>query len=164
MDSEPTDFAMVCAVCDGENTHIERVVTLDDHDGCQPDCVRIEVSCEDGHRFELHFQQHKGRTFVRSVEIEQPQEYDELGGHMGNVNPDRTRGLYHKFHVSRTDQSPAHLDCDYYVLDMDHDPHALAAIRAYIQSCEKDFPILAADLRIKEAQMELRFKRPEATE
>lgn len=28
-----------------------------------------------------------------------------------------------------------------------NDPHGRAAIRAYADSCEKDFPILAADLR-----------------
>lgn len=63
---------------------------------------------------------------------------------------DKTRGLYHKFNIARTDGSSGpggkHEDCRYYVLDLDHDPHAKAAIRAYADSCRSDYPELAADL------------------
>jgi len=68
-----------------------------------------------------------------------------------NVNDaDKTKGLYRKFNVERTDGSSGpggkHERCRYYVLDLDHDPHAPAAIRAYADSCRSDYPVLAADL------------------
>lgn len=63
----------------------------------------------------------------------------------------RNRGLYEKFVVQRTDGSSAkggkHDGCAYFVLDVSHDPHALAALRAYADSCEDDYPMLADDLR-----------------
>lgn len=66
---------------------------------------------------------------------------------------DPTRGLYRKFWVERTDgQSEAgrkHDGCDYFVLDLTHDPHAQPALAAYIASCEAEYPLLAADLREK---------------
>ncbi len=66
---------------------------------------------------------------------------------------DRTRGLYEKFYVERTDGRSApgqkHEGCEYYVLDLDHDKHAAAALEAYATSCEAEYPALAADLRAK---------------
>lgn len=63
---------------------------------------------------------------------------------------DKTRGLYEKFHVVRVDsQSLAgqkHDGCDYFVLDLTHDPHAKAALMAYAESCQLDYPLLADDL------------------
>lgn len=65
---------------------------------------------------------------------------------------DVERGVYHKFNVSRTDgrSSPGekHHGCQYFVLDLEHDPHAVAALVAYAESCAREFPTLAADLRI----------------
>lgn len=61
------------------------------------------------------------------------------------------RGIYHKFNVERVDgqSEPGrkHHGCDYFVLDMTHDPHAGPALRAYADSCERDYPTLAAELR-----------------
>jgi hypothetical protein len=64
---------------------------------------------------------------------------------------DRTRGLYGKFEIRRTDgQSEAggkHEGCDYFVLDLEHDPHAIPALLAYAKSAEKDgYRKLAADI------------------
>lgn len=63
---------------------------------------------------------------------------------------DKTRGLYGKFHVHRRDGTSAaggkHYGCDYFVLDMTHDKHAKAALRAYAESCQDEYPLLAADL------------------
>lgn len=63
---------------------------------------------------------------------------------------DRTRGLYGKFRVRRTDgrdgPGQKHDGCDYFVLDLTHDPHAMSAIRAYAAACRGDYPLLAADL------------------
>ncbi len=65
---------------------------------------------------------------------------------------DRTRGLYNKFRVERTDGSSApgkkHDGCQYFVLDCDHDPHAVAALQAYARSCEAEYPALAKDVRV----------------
>jgi hypothetical protein len=42
---------------------------------------------------------------------------------------------------------PKHERCRYFVLDLDHDRHALAALWGYVSSCEAEYPALAADLR-----------------
>lgn len=63
---------------------------------------------------------------------------------------DKLRGIYNKFSVERTDGSDQrggkHEGCEYFVLDLDHDPHAMAAIKAYADSCRVDYPMLADDL------------------
>lgn len=57
-------------------------------------------------------------------------------------------GLYRKYRVERLhDPTGKHARCDYYVLDLTHDPHAIPALRAYADSCAADYPHLAADLR-----------------
>ena len=62
----------------------------------------------------------------------------------------RSEGLYRKFHVTRTDgrsqKGRKHHGCEYFVLDLDHDPHALPALKAYEESCRADYPALAYDL------------------
>lgn len=69
---------------------------------------------------------------------------------------DRTRGIYHKFNVTRVDGSSApggkHDGCFYFVLDLDHDPHAKAALKAYADSCRNEYPKLAADLDVNVEQ------------
>ena len=64
---------------------------------------------------------------------------------------DKTKaGLYRKFDVRRTDGSSApgakHEGCSYFVLDLTHASHAIPALRAYAESCRKDYPTLADDL------------------
>lgn len=45
---------------------------------------------------------------------------------------DRARGLYNKFRVERVDgKQKKHANCDYFVLDVTHDPHAIPALLAY---------------------------------
>lgn len=70
---------------------------------------------------------------------------------MANQNPaDRERGLYDKFTVVRNDgrSSPGerHHGCEYFVLDLDHDPFARIALQAYAEACLPEFPALATDL------------------
>jgi hypothetical protein len=69
------------------------------------------------------------------------------GGRSGH---DADRGLYKKFDVQRTDGRDApgemHDGCRYFVLDLDHDPHARHALRAYAESCRDTEPALASDL------------------
>ena len=80
---------------------------------------------------------------------------------MGN----KRRGLFGKFIVERVDGSDRregirggppgkHYGCEYFVLDLNHDPHAKPALIAYALSAEEDgYALLAADLRAKAAQM-----------
>lgn len=60
--------------------------------------------------------------------------------------PDMEQGLYRKFKVERVDGS--HESCDYFVLDVDHDPHAKVALRAYAESVKHTHPILADEMKI----------------
>ncbi len=61
------------------------------------------------------------------------------------------RGLFNKYEIKRTDggsdEGGKHERCEFFVLDIDHDPHAKAALAAYAASCEAERPELAADLR-----------------
>ena len=63
---------------------------------------------------------------------------------------DRTRGLYGKFRVERLDGKSApgekHDGCDYFVLDLTHDPYAVLALATYAGQCEEEYPLLADDL------------------
>jgi len=63
------------------------------------------------------------------------------------------QGLHHKYDVRRVDGSDGpggkHQDCEYFVLDLDHDPHAIAALRAYVDSVETTHPLLASDMRTR---------------
>ena len=66
-------------------------------------------------------------------------------------------GLYAKFRVERTDGTSApggkHDGCDYFVLDLSHDPHSYRALKAYIESCRREYPVLADDLTTKLVEM-----------
>lgn len=66
------------------------------------------------------------------------------------TRPAEAQGLFRKFNVSRVDGSDApggkHRGCEYFVLDVDHDVHAPAALRAYAQSCKDTHPVLSQEL------------------
>jgi hypothetical protein len=70
---------------------------------------------------------------------------------------DKERGLYGKFRVERTDGRSAsgekHAKCDYFVLDLSHDPFAYKALAAYARACATEYPALADDLIQKMNQM-----------
>lgn len=59
--------------------------------------------------------------------------------------------LYGKVIIRRADvsheQIEKHYKCDYFVLDVTHDPYAFPALSAYSDACEKTHPNLASDLR-----------------
>lgn len=59
--------------------------------------------------------------------------------------------LYEKFEVTRIDKMDRpggkHDGCEYFVLDIDHDPHALPALLAYSYACTQTHPMLAEDLQ-----------------
>lgn len=56
-------------------------------------------------------------------------------------------GIFPKYAVTRNDGDPGHPDCKYFVLDIDHDPAAIAAAMYYADLVEQRNPALAADLR-----------------
>lgn len=64
--------------------------------------------------------------------------------------PAEQQGLFRKFEVCRVDGSDGpggkHEGCEYFVLDMDHDKHAPAALIAYASACADTHPQLSADL------------------
>ena len=60
-------------------------------------------------------------------------------------DPDGDRGLYDKYVIYKA-ATGARVTDPCFVLSF-HDPHAVAALRAYAESCEEDFPALAEDLR-----------------
>ena len=66
---------------------------------------------------------------------------------------DPARGLYRKFDVVRTDGQSAvgqkHSECEYFVLDLSHDPYARVAVLAYSIACGREYPLLAQDLMAK---------------
>lgn len=65
-----------------------------------------------------------------------------------NGKPDGEQGIYRKYNVERlNDPAGKHADCIYFVLDLDHDPHSVAALAAYAASCADQYPTLAFDLR-----------------
>lgn len=61
-----------------------------------------------------------------------------------------TAGLYRKFFVNRTDgrDMPGgdRFGAEYFVLDVSFDPHAKAALTAYVASCKADYPQLAEEM------------------
>lgn len=63
---------------------------------------------------------------------------------------DKTRGIYRKFDIQRTDGSSElgekHHHCRYFVLDLEHDPFAVPALKAYATACRKTHPQLSHDL------------------
>jgi hypothetical protein len=64
--------------------------------------------------------------------------------------PAEQQGMYRKFIVERTDGQSRpgnkHYGCRYFVLDLTHDQHAPAAMRAYASACAVTHPQLAADI------------------
>ena len=65
--------------------------------------------------------------------------------------PVEQQGVFRKFDVRRVDGSDQpggkHHGCEYFVLDVDHDPHAKASLAAYAQSCRLTHPDLSADMK-----------------
>jgi hypothetical protein len=63
-------------------------------------------------------------------------------------------GLHEKFRIQRADGTPMPEGARYFVLRIDDDPHARAALRAYAASCAAENPALAADLLAALAETE----------
>jgi hypothetical protein len=64
---------------------------------------------------------------------------------------ERQMGLYNKYCVTRNDETDKigekHHGCQYFVLDLTHDPHAKSAILAYARACRETHPALSKDLQ-----------------
>lgn len=71
---------------------------------------------------------------------------------------DKIIGLYPKYSIHRVDGSDApgqrHADCFKFVLDLEHDPFALAAMTAYANACRYTYPQLAREILDKVAEKE----------
>jgi hypothetical protein len=78
----------------------------------------------------------------------------------------KDRGLYGKFYIDRVDgqsePGKKHDGCDYFVLDLTHDPFAIPAIKAYAIACAAEYPALAHDLLQKVAAAGARKPEPKA--
>ena len=65
--------------------------------------------------------------------------------------PAEQQGMFEKFSVVRSDGSSApggkHQDFKYFVLDLDHDPYAGAAMMAYVAACRATHPLLEHDIK-----------------
>jgi hypothetical protein len=71
-------------------------------------------------------------------------------------------GIYNKYAVYRNDREDRpgyrHQGCEYFVLDMTHDPFAVPALRAYADACQKEgYLALAAELRSKAYELETKL-------
>jgi hypothetical protein len=71
-------------------------------------------------------------------------------------------GIYNKYAVYRNDREDRpgykHEGCEYFVLDMTHDPFAVPALRAYADACMKEGYIpLAGELRHKATELETKL-------
>jgi hypothetical protein len=63
---------------------------------------------------------------------------------------DKNKGLYPKFYCQRIDgrdqEDGDREGASYFILDTTFDPHALPALKAYAESCQKEYPKLEKDL------------------
>ena len=58
-------------------------------------------------------------------------------------------GLRQKYIITKTSGKPVDPKAKYFVLRYDEDPHARAAIKAYIRSIRRENPELARDLKVE---------------
>ncbi len=93
----------------------------------------------------------KKKTFQTATELTEAQ--IQQAGMLARENdkPIKERGLFARYAIRRLDGSTnkggKHNKCDYFVLDITHDPHAVPAIFSYARSAEADgYKQLAADL------------------
>jgi len=68
--------------------------------------------------------------------------------------PSEEQGMFRKYLVQRADGkdkaiTDKHFNCEYYVLDITHDPAARPALKAYADAIEETHPYLARDIRVK---------------
>jgi hypothetical protein len=72
----------------------------------------------------------------------------------------RRKGIYKKFFVERTDGSSGnggkHEHCQYFVLDVTHDPFAIPALKAYADACAEEYPVLSVELKELSARQEIK--------
>lgn len=79
-----------------------------------------------------------------------PQAVHDVLPERDTTKPVEQQGMFRKFEVRRVDGSDEpggkHHGCRYFVLDLDHDPHAAVAMAAYAQACRNTHPALSAEL------------------
>lgn len=99
---------------------------------------------------------HDGGDDVVKVETQQPVDSASDGlilPERDQTKPAEQQGVFRKFTVRRVDGSDAlggkHHGCEYFVLDVDHDAHAKAALAAYAESCKDTHPELSRDMAVR---------------
>jgi len=60
---------------------------------------------------------------------------------------DHDLGLYKKYTVIRNDNSEKHKNCQYFVIDINHDKFAEDVLKYYAYLCELEYPHLSRDLK-----------------
>lgn len=60
--------------------------------------------------------------------------------------PREAQGLVHKYHITRVDQSEQHPDCEYFVMDLTHDPYSVPAMVIYALAAGVEYPQLKDDI------------------
>lgn len=60
--------------------------------------------------------------------------------------PDVDKGMFNKYEVKRIDGKSDRENCQYFVLDLCHDPYAKPALQAYIDALPQEFELLKNDL------------------
>ena len=91
-----------------------------------------------------------------------------LRGAVCEKEPDKEKGLYAKYYVKRlNDDAGKHKNCEFFVLDWQHDKFAIPAMAAYANACENEYPQLTRDIRAKIKQYESEqsdLSEPEGTD
>jgi len=79
---------------------------------------------------------------------------------------DSDKGLYNKYVVERIEPDPTgkHRNCWYFVLDLEHDAYAYAALDMYASSCADKYPQLAEELKGKLKEYTIRKQVATATQ
>lgn len=78
---------------------------------------------------------------------------------------DTERGLYRKYSVVRIDGKAKHDNCEYFVLDMTHDPLAVPALCAYADAASAaGYYKLARDLYLAASELDVRELHAESSD
>lgn len=92
------------------------------------------------------------KTIYGHTNFEQPDGYGSAPlPDRDPAKPSAEQGMYLKYYVTRVDgrdgPEDKHYNCNYFVLDLDHDPAAKPAMLAYADAIEATHPLLAAGIR-----------------
>jgi len=140
---DPAPDIYRCTKCGAERKHEKRELwSREQH---------MANAKEDARMFGVGFVVDGKRVSPQSVVVvREPKDPSRSIPERDLTKPAEQQGIFRKFQVSRVDGSDVvggkHFGCRYFVLDLDHDQHAPAAMRAYAAACASTHPELAADI------------------